>query len=146
MVSFVMLSVFEEPLSDVGNKSGNPLADGAVVSISIDNGELGDDWFPAGSVITPVTDHVPSDNVGKSHDVATPTTYEHVTVVVPLVALIVTRSPFDPPVNDIVGVVSEVLLSVLDNPLSDDVARSGAPGVAGEVVSTVIDSALLAGD
>lgn len=93
-----------------------------------------------------MTDHDPSDNVGKSHDVATPTTYEHVTVVVPLVALIVTRSPFAPPVNDIVGVVSDVELSEFDKPVSDEAAISGTPGVAGAVASTVIDSALLAGD
>ncbi|MFM8794336.1 MAG: hypothetical protein ACKOFF_05555, partial [Acidimicrobiales bacterium] len=50
-------------------------------------------------------------------------------------------SPFDPPEPSIVGVVSEVMLSVDDVPVSDAAASSGAPGAAGAEVSTVIDSA-----
>ena len=62
----------------------------------------------------------------------------HVFVVLPLVTEMVTVSPAVPPDADIVGVVSLVTLSVLDAPVSDDVATSGAPGAAGGVVSTVM--------
>jgi len=56
----------------------------------------------------------------------------------PLVALMVAVSPLVPPLDsENVGVVSVVLLSVLELPVSDDAARSGAPGELGAVVSTV---------
>ena len=56
----------------------------------------------------------------------------------PFVAVIVTRSPEEPPLdNDIVGVVSVVSLSVFDVPVSEAAARSGAPGADGAVVSSV---------
>ena len=56
-------------------------------------------------------------------------------------------SPAVPPVNDMVGVVSFVTLSVLDEPVSLDATRSGAAGGAdGAVVSTVIDNAEPAAD
>ena len=60
------------------------------------------------------------------------------TVVEPFVALIVTTSPLLPPLEiDMVGVVSEVMLSEFDVPKSDAEARSGAPGAVGAVVSTL---------
>ena len=55
----------------------------------------------------------------------------------PFTADTVTVSPFEPPVADIVGVVSEVTLSVLDEPESEAAARSGAAGADGAVVSMV---------
>ena len=61
----------------------------------------------------------------------------HETLVPPLLAVIVTRSPVLPPLADIVGVVSVVLLSVLESPVSDPASRSGRPGALGGVVSTV---------
>ena len=51
-------------------------------------------------------------------------------------------SPFDPPVALIVGVLSLVLLSVEDVPVSDDAARSTPVGADGAVVSTEMGSAL----
>ena len=61
------------------------------------------------------------------------------TVVEPFVALIVTRSFVAPPLErDMVGVVSVVLLSVDELPVSEAAARSGAPGADGAVVSTVM--------
>jgi hypothetical protein len=63
--------------------------------------------------------------------------YVQLSVVVPLVALMVTTSPLFPPLEiDIVGVVSVVLLSVFEVPVSDAAARSGAPGAMGAAVST----------
>ena len=55
-------------------------------------------------------------------------------------------SPFVPPVALMVGVLSLVLLSVFDDPVSDEAARSTADGAAGRDVSTVIDSAVDADD
>ena len=54
-----------------------------------------------------------------------------------MLAVIVTRSTVLPPLADIVGVVSVVLLSVLDSPVSDAASRSGRPGALVAVVSTV---------
>ena len=48
-----------------------------------------------------------------------------------MVAVIVTVSPVEPPEAEIVGVVSVVLLSVLELPRSELVARSGIDGAAG---------------
>ena len=59
-------------------------------------------------------------------------------MVVPLVAEIVMVSPLAPPVALIVGVLSLVLLSVFDDPVSDEAARSTPVGVVGAVVSTAI--------
>ena len=55
------------------------------------------DVLPAGSVRVPVTDHVPSDRDGRSHEVAEPTTYEHDLMVEPFVAVTVAVSPDEPP-------------------------------------------------
>ena len=57
----------------------------------------------------------------------------------PLLAEIVTVSPVVPPVADMVGVLSLVLLSVLDDPVSDPLARSGVDGADGAVRSRVND-------
>lgn len=48
-----------------------------------------------------------------------------------------TLSPVEPPVADIVGVVSDVRLSMADVPRSEEAARSGVDGADGAVVSTV---------
>ena len=64
----------------------------------------------------------------------------------PLVALKVTVSPVVPPVTDIVGVESNVTLSVLDVPESDAATRSGIDGATGAVLSMFIDNGELAGD
>ena len=56
---------------------------------------------------------------------------------VPLVAEIVMVSPLAPPVALMVGVLSLVLLSMFDDPVSDDARRSTPVGADGAVVSTV---------
>ena len=63
-------------------------------------------------------------------------------MVVPLVAEIVMVSPLAPPVALIVGVLSLVLLSVFDDPVSDEAARSTPVGAVGAVPSIEIGSAL----
>ncbi len=63
-------------------------------------------------------------------------------MVVPLVAEIVMVSPLVPPVELNVGVLSPVLLSVLDDPESDDASRSTPVGAAGAVPLIEIGSAL----
>ena len=57
--------------------------------------------------------------------------------VVPLVSYKVTVAPATAPLPVIVGVVVLVTLSVLDDPVSDAVARSGALTAAGTTVSMV---------
>jgi hypothetical protein len=63
-------------------------------------------------------------------------------VLVPLVAEMVIVSPFAPPVALIVGVVSLVLLSESDAPVSDDAKRSTPVGADGGVVSSVTEFAV----
>ena len=57
------------------------------------------------------------------------------TVVAPLVAVIVTVSPVCAPETPMSGVVSDVVLSVDDDPVSDAASRSGSEGLLGVVVS-----------
>jgi hypothetical protein len=124
--SDVMLSVLEAPVSEVESRS-----------MDIARGALGAEVLPAGSVAVPVTDHVPLDSVGRSHEVELPTTYVHDLLSEPLLAVMVAIWPFESPGNENVGVVSAVLLSVLEVPVSDAAARSGAaPGADGAAVST----------
>lgn len=64
----------------------------------------------------------------------------HDTDVPPLVPVMVTTSSVLPPLdNENVGVVSVVLSSVSELPVSDDAARSGAPGALGAEVSSTTD-------
>lgn len=89
----------------------------------------------------------PSTRFGKSHESTVgEATYEHDCWSPPFVAVIVTVSPFVVPGTVIVGVVSDVLLSVVLAPESLDAKRSGIPGVAGAVESIVMGSAALAGE
>ena len=74
VVSLVMLSVLEAPLSDAANRSGTDGAAGAVTSTTSDNGPCVAPTFPARSMIDAVTDQVPSLSVGKSQEAETPTT------------------------------------------------------------------------
>ena len=73
VVSFVMLSVDDVPVSLDETRSGIPAVP-AVVSMVIDSDGLEADVLPAGSVTVDVTDHAPSPSEGRSHDVAEPTT------------------------------------------------------------------------
>ena len=52
-------------------------------------------------------------------------------MVAPLVAVMVAVSPLLPPLTENVGVVSVVMLSVFEAPVSELTSRSGADGAAG---------------
>jgi hypothetical protein len=142
VVSLVLLSVLDAPVSDASARSTPEGADGGVVSIvtgnAVDDGEM----LPAGSVNVDEMFQVPSVSVGRVQFVAEPITYVHDTVVVPLVAAMVIVSPLVPPDALIVGVVSLVLLSVFDAPVSDASARSTPEGADGGVVSIVTGNAV----
>ena len=138
--SEVMSSELDVPESDDAARSGAPGEAGPLPSTVIDNVGPAVDWLPAGSRSVALTVQLPSVSAGRSHDVAGKT-YEQLTDVAPFEAVNVIVSPFDPPEPVIVGVVSEVISSVDDVPVSDAAARSGAPGAAGAEVSTVIGSA-----
>ena len=137
VVSLVMSSVADEPVSDAATKSGvSP--EGTVESI--DNGNAVDavDLLPAGSVSVALTFQVPSVRVGNVQFDAG-NTYEQLTVSVPFVAVKVTVSPVAPPAALIVGVLSLVLLSVDDEPVSEPESRSRSVGATGAVVSITND-------
>ena len=142
----MMLSVDDEPESDEATRSGADGADGADESTSTGVADPVVDVLPAGSVSVPVTDQVPSDRDGRSHDDAEPTTYEQVFVVEPFVAVTVAVSPDEPPGTENDGVVSDVMLSVDDEPESDEATRSGADGADGADASTTSERPALAVD
>jgi hypothetical protein len=138
VVSLVLLSELDAPVSDAANKSRPVGAAGAVPSIVMGNAVDDGEMLPAGSVSVDEMFHVPSVSVGSVQFVADPITYVHDTVVVPLVAEIVIVSPLVPPLALKVGVVSLVLLSELDAPVSDAANKSTPDGADGAVVSTEI--------
>jgi hypothetical protein len=73
VVSPVMLSEFERPVSDDGSRSG-ARRDGGVVAIVMGNEDDADDTLPRGSVSVDVMFHVPSVSVGSVQFVADPMT------------------------------------------------------------------------
>jgi hypothetical protein len=92
--------------------------------------------LPAASVSVTVKDQTPSANVPRVHALLA---IVQVTLVEPAFEAVTTAVPEKEPETLIVGVLSEVMLSVSEVPaLSDAVARSGVEGVLGAVVSTVI--------
>jgi hypothetical protein len=108
---------------------------GAVASTVIDNAadvvEL-----PAASVSVTVKDQTPSARVPRVHALLE---MVQLTLVDPVFVAVTTAVPEKKPETLIVGVLSEVMLSVSEVPeLSDAVARSGVEGVLGAVVSTTI--------
>ena len=137
VLSFVLLSVLEAPVSDACARSTPVGAEGAVVSTVIDNAVDAVDLLPAGSVSVALTFQVPSVKVGNVQFDAG-NTYEHDTVVLPFVAVKVMVSPVEPPLALTVGVLSFVLLSVLEAPVSDALARSRPLGTGGAPESTEI--------
>jgi hypothetical protein len=142
VVSLVLLSESDDPVSDADNKSRPVGAAGAVPSIVMGNAVDDGEMLPAGSVSVDEMFHVPSVSVGSVQFVADPITYVHDTVVVPLVAEMVIVSPLVPPLALKVGVVSLVLLSELDAPVSDAANKSRPVGAAGAVPSIVMGNAV----
>jgi hypothetical protein len=145
VVSLVLLSEPDAPVSDDAERSTPDGAVGAAPSIVIGNDPVAGPVFPAASVTEADTVHVPSANVGNEQLVAAPTVYAHVTVEVPFVADTVTTSPARAPGIEISGVESLVMLSEFDRPVSDDGSRSGADREGG-LVAIVTGKALDASD
>ena len=80
---------------------------------------------------------MPSAIEGKSHVVSLgDATYVQETVVEPLVAVIVTVSPWAAPLAPTVGVASFVSLSLVELPVSEELSRSGVFGA--EIAATVM--------
>jgi hypothetical protein len=99
---------------------------GGAVSIVRLKAALGAEVLPAASVRVAVPLHTPSDNNGRSQlDIDADATNEHVTVTPSFVALTSTVSPTARPVKLISGVLSEVMLSVEELPVSDAASRFG---------------------
>jgi hypothetical protein len=111
---------------------------GAVASTVIDNA-VDVVALPAASVSVTEISHVPS---ARAANVQAFDVMVHVTLVEPAFAAVTTAVPENDPATLIVGVLSEVVLSVEELPESEVVSRSGVAGVLGAVVSTTI--ALLA--
>jgi hypothetical protein len=66
--SDVKSSTDDTPVSDASKTSGAKGAEGAAESTVSEVGADEGETFPAASVNVAANDHVPSDNVGKSHD------------------------------------------------------------------------------
>ena len=137
VVILVRLSVVDDPLSDATIRSG-ALGAATMVSMVTTNPAEATLALPAVSDCFAVRVCAPSasavltiDQFPETSAVAVPNT------VVPLVSYRVTVAPATAPLPVKVGVVVLVTLSVVDAPLSDAVARSGALTAAGATVSTV---------
>ena len=85
--------------------------------------------LPAVSVSVTVMLQVPSDKEVRSQDVPE---IVHEMLVTPVLAAVTTAVPANEPETLIVGVLTEVMLSVEELPESDAVARSGVEGVETE--------------
>ena len=86
-------------------------------------------------VCVEVIDHVPSASVPKSQLDCAVAVKVQVTFAEPaFVAVTVTVLPLVALPTEIVGVLSEVMLSELEEPLSEPASTSGVPGAAGKYV------------
>ena len=135
VVSLVRSSVLELPLSEPATRSGDDGAaiDASMITLNADDAKLA---LPAASVAVAVMECVPSwsaedviDQFPLPSAVAVPT--------VPSTSLVSVIVLFASAVPEIVAVVSLVLSSVLEVPLSEPAARSSDDGAEGAVVSTV---------
>jgi hypothetical protein len=143
VVSLVTLSVFEAPVSDAEIRSGAEGADTEPLTTVIERAADAGLVLPEASVAVALMLCVPWASA------------ELVTVQLPLesaVALPIWVEPANsltvlPPaaVPVKVGVLSVVVLSVLDAPVSEAAVKSGAEGTPGAAVSIVIERAADAG-
>ena len=135
VLSLVLLSVLDEPVSLDAKRSGVPLAAGEVVSMVTESVEESLETLPAGSVCFAFTRYTPS--VVSAELVIETVDEAHVPVprtVAPDWRLT------EAPVSQLtvkVGVLSLVTLSVLKSPVSEPAWRSGVPVVPGVDVSMV---------
>jgi len=129
VVTDVVLSVDDEPLSDAASRSGSGGRLGAAVSMTM---VKGDDATHASfwlSTRRDVSVHVPSAIDGKLHVVSLDdATYVQVTVDEPLTAVIVIVSPTFTPLAPTAGVESFVSSSLVELPVSEALSRSGVFG------------------
>jgi hypothetical protein len=135
---FVVLSVFDDPVSVPAVMSGVPVAAGAVESMVTEREDELTDAFPAASLCFAVIRYTPS--VLRVEEVTS--TVDDAQVPVPSVVdpeSTVTVSPVSHEMVK-VGVVSLVMSSVLEDPKSDAVVKSGVPGAEGAEVSMVTES------
>ncbi len=138
VVSLVLLSVEDDPVSDAAIRSGADVgALGEVVSIVIERLPEAADVLPAGSVCFAfMVVCAPSESAdavmvtGEDAHTALPTGV--------VLSYNVTVAPTSQVMVKL-GVVSEVILSVDDEPVSEAVIKSGVPGAAGVLVSIVTD-------
>ena len=137
VMSDVVLSVDDPPSSELSSRSGFNGLLGGVVSITIVSGEEFPDALFCVSTRLVVMVHEPSVKVSKSQlETLAEARYVQVTTVGPLLAVTVTVSPSVTPVERTSGVVSFVMLSVDELPVSDDVIKLGVLGEAMAETST----------
>jgi hypothetical protein len=109
----------------------NVVTVGLVVSTVILNAAVDAESMPD-AVCFAVTDQTPSAKVPRSHPVCDVAVNVHVTFDCPdLVAVTVTVLPSVALPTEIVGVLSDVMLSEFDEPESEASAKSGVAGAAG---------------
>lgn len=109
---------------------GLTVALGAVVSTTIDSA-ADDSLVTPSSVWVAVIDHVPSAKLPRVHE---PDESAQVTLLEPdFVAVTVPVAPAESPETEIIGVESEVMLSVDEAPESLEESKSGVFGIEGMV-------------
>ena len=127
----VILTVVPIPYVPFDFVDENEVTVGRVASTVILSADVAAESIPL-FVCFAVTDQTPSTKVPRSQPVCAVAVNVHVTFVCPdLVAVTVTKLPFVALPTEIVGVLSDVMSSVDDEPESDAIARSGVAGVEG---------------
>jgi hypothetical protein len=130
----VILIAVPRPYDPLGVVEENDETVGSVVSIVRLNALDAAESIPL-LVCFEVTDHTPSASVPRSQLVCAVAVKVHVTFAEPaLVAVTVTVLPFVAPLTERVGVLSDVMLSEFEEPVSEPVSTSGVPGAAGKYV------------
>jgi hypothetical protein len=137
VVTLVMLSVLELPLSLVGSRSG---VEGALATESMVmlNDPEAEDTLPEVSVAVAVTVWSPSAILFEAVMVQFPPTVVVVPFATPSTSRVIVV-PFSVSVPVEVGFLTLVMLSVSEVPLSVPAVMSGVEGDAGAVLSTVIE-------
>lgn len=141
VLSFVMLSFDSEPESDTASRSTPDGADGAAVSTVTFNDADADDTTELNDWVA-LTLHVSSTKAPRSQEPLEPEAVNvHVTSVCPVfLAVTVTVAPDTSPVTEMLGVLSLVSSSEVDDPVSDDVVRSTAVGAGIATAAVAADT------
>lgn len=130
----VILTVVPIPYVPFDFVDENDVTEGRVASTVILNADVDAESIPE-AVCFEVIDQTPSTKVPRSQPVCAVAVNVHVTFVCPdLVAVTVTVLPLVALPTEIVGVLSDVMSSVEDEPESDEVARSGVAGAEGVAI------------